>query len=61
MLCKSATAAAVSGSALCVLAVPSNVAYWGQSGKHMLDLRFTAFDPERTSTRLHFRSGPRMK
>jgi hypothetical protein len=48
MLPKSATAAAVSGSAQCVLAVPSNVAYWGQSGKHVLDLRFTAFDPERT-------------
>src|SRR6266404_3154573 len=28
-----------------VSAVPSNVAYWGQSGKHLLDLRFTAFDP----------------
>jgi hypothetical protein len=38
-----------SGNALWVSAVPSNVAYWGQSGKDALDLRFTAFDPKRTS------------
>src|SRR5258708_25295836 len=37
------------GNALWVSAAPSNVAYWGQSGKHVLDLRFTAFDPQRTS------------
>ena len=24
------------------------VSYWGYSGKHMLDLRFTAFDPQET-------------
>ena len=24
------------------------VCYWGYSGKHMLDLRFTAFDPSAT-------------
>jgi|GraSoiStandDraft_16_1057320.scaffolds.fasta_scaffold753646_2 hypothetical protein len=37
------TATAASGDALWVLAVPSNVAYCGQTGKYMLDLRFTAF------------------
>src|SRR5258707_5183828 len=31
-----------SGNALWVSAVPSNVAYWGQNGKHLLHLRFTA-------------------
>jgi hypothetical protein len=31
------------GNALWISAAPSNVAYWGQSGKHVLDLRFTAF------------------
>ena len=36
-----------SGDALWVSAVPSNVGYWGQSGKHVLFLRFTAFDPNR--------------
>ena len=37
------------GNALWVSAAPSNVGYWGQSGKHGLFLRFTAFDPIRTS------------
>jgi hypothetical protein len=37
---------------LCVLAVPSNVTYWGQSGKHILDLRLTAFDPNRSFQRV---------
>lgn len=36
------------GNALWVSATPSNVAYWGQSEKHVLHLRFTAFDPLRT-------------
>jgi len=34
---------------LWISAVPTNVGYWGKSGKHVLDLRFTAFDPKRTS------------
>jgi hypothetical protein len=37
------------GNALWISAVPTNVGYWGKSGKHVLDLRFTAFDPKRTS------------
>ena len=37
-----------SGNAVWVSAAPSNVAYWGQSGKHVLDLRFTAFDQTET-------------
>jgi hypothetical protein len=29
--------------------MPANVGYCGQSGQHLLNLSFTAFDPKRTS------------
>jgi hypothetical protein len=45
-------AASLSAYSRTVSAVPSNVAYWGQSRKHVLDLRFTAFDPGCVKTRL---------
>jgi hypothetical protein len=48
MLRKNAALAEASGNALCGLAVPSNVARWGQSGKHALDLKFTVYDPKRS-------------
>jgi hypothetical protein len=37
-----------SGNALWVSAGAEQCAYWEQSGKHVLDLRFPAFDPTRT-------------
>jgi len=40
-----------SGNALWVSAVPGDVGYWRESGKHVLYLRFTAFDPNPTLNR----------
>jgi hypothetical protein len=35
-----------------------NVGYCGQSGQHLLDLSFTAFDPQATSAASKARSAP---